>query len=424
MRGGIRWSRLVPQTRHQIIINMKRLFLLLFSALTAFNSFAQSTGCSACNEALKIIQNTTIKNSNTTNNEALSTMFKYDYSYWEKYKSNSSYNTEAEAGFSIFSASFGTNSSSSEAREKYETLRNEYQLNRNLSNSAYQYLFQNTTDPKNLNTWLQCMINTCGEGPFIESTTITDVDFIVNLGWRIKNAANNSRATITVVPVNCRLVNGDLRSGQTFSPSIPRVGGFQKTDKNKSASVSITVTGYATPYTVNVPAATQNTVKPVVLINSNIPPGTVVAYAGNDIPDGWLICDGRPINSSQYAALYNAIGTIWGAGNSRAGEFNLPDFRGLFLRGLDSNRGLDPSRKMGTRQDDALQDHAHKSYKFKNNNDGGNRPVGESGGKSSIYETDWAGQMVGEINPEGKPKSKVANETRPVNQAVFYIIKY
>ncbi len=71
---------------------------------------------------------------------------------------------------------------------------------------------------------------------------------------------------------------------------------------------------------------------------AGIPPGTIIAYGGdiNNIPLGWRFCDGSLISNTEpgYANLFAAIGNNFG-GNST--EFNLPDFRGRFLRGVDNN---------------------------------------------------------------------------------------
>jgi microcystin-dependent protein len=71
-----------------------------------------------------------------------------------------------------------------------------------------------------------------------------------------------------------------------------------------------------------------------------MPAGTIVPYGGNVIPAGWILCDGREVNRSEYANLYAAIGTIWGHGNNST-TFNLPDMRGVFLRGVSGNSGKD-----------------------------------------------------------------------------------
>jgi microcystin-dependent protein len=78
------------------------------------------------------------------------------------------------------------------------------------------------------------------------------------------------------------------------------------------------------------------------IIDRLVPPGTIVAFGGhsNKVPDGWLLCDGRALSSSQYRELYLVIGTNWGLGLRGVGnlDFNVPDLRGMFLRGVNYNR--------------------------------------------------------------------------------------
>jgi Phage Tail Collar Domain len=78
--------------------------------------------------------------------------------------------------------------------------------------------------------------------------------------------------------------------------------------------------------------------------NNLVPPGTVVAFAGESAPPGWLLCDGAPVSQSMYPALFAAIGTAHGNGGM-SGRFNLPDLRGRFVRGVD--RGVMPPRNPG-----------------------------------------------------------------------------
>ena len=69
------------------------------------------------------------------------------------------------------------------------------------------------------------------------------------------------------------------------------------------------------------------------------PVGGVLAFAGEQPPTGWLVADGRPLRSADYPELYSVIRTTHGTGvddaGVKVGEFNLPDYRGLFLRGVD-----------------------------------------------------------------------------------------
>jgi microcystin-dependent protein len=67
------------------------------------------------------------------------------------------------------------------------------------------------------------------------------------------------------------------------------------------------------------------------------PAGIVVAFAATVIPEGWLECNGASISRTQYAGLFAAIGTTYGAGDGST-TFGLPDFRGRVLVGVDSTQ--------------------------------------------------------------------------------------
>jgi microcystin-dependent protein len=57
------------------------------------------------------------------------------------------------------------------------------------------------------------------------------------------------------------------------------------------------------------------------------PSGGIMDFAGPIAPEGWLLCDGAAVSREDYAALFEAIGTTWGAGDGST-TFNVPDLRG------------------------------------------------------------------------------------------------
>lgn len=69
-----------------------------------------------------------------------------------------------------------------------------------------------------------------------------------------------------------------------------------------------------------------------------VPSGQSVMFVGpaNQIPEGWLLCNGTLISQTTYAALFQAIGNNWGT--APAGFFRLPDFQGKVLIGADGSR--------------------------------------------------------------------------------------
>ena len=73
------------------------------------------------------------------------------------------------------------------------------------------------------------------------------------------------------------------------------------------------------------------------------PAGLIAPFAGtkDKVPNGWLLCDGSAVSRSKYKNLYDAIGVCWGTGDGST-TFNLPDLRGMFLRGVSDESGNDP----------------------------------------------------------------------------------
>lgn len=79
------------------------------------------------------------------------------------------------------------------------------------------------------------------------------------------------------------------------------------------------------------------------LASAFLPPGVIMPFAGpeNKVPDGWLLCDGRTVNSEQYPILFENIGTHWGFETNITGNgvtyFKLPNFQNRTLWGADEH---------------------------------------------------------------------------------------
>jgi microcystin-dependent protein len=92
--------------------------------------------------------------------------------------------------------------------------------------------------------------------------------------------------------------------------------------------------------------------------NGQVPAGAVEMFARSTPPVGWLKANGATVNRVTYAALFAAIGGTFGAGDGST-TFQLPDLRGVFLRGLDDGKGIDVGRTLGTAQEDGIASHTH-----------------------------------------------------------------
>lgn len=156
------------------------------------------------------------------------------------------------------------------------------------------------------------------------------------------------------------------------------------------------------------------------------PPGTVLVLAASSCPSGTLLADGSAISRTTYSQLYLAIGNSHGSGDGST-TFNLPDYRGRFLRGVDGGTGRDPNaasrtamatggntgNAVGSVQDDAFQGHAHGYY----DNQSGTGSSGAAGTSSWRDLTTYAIRTDG-VN--GTPRT--AAETRPINANVIYCV--
>ena len=81
-------------------------------------------------------------------------------------------------------------------------------------------------------------------------------------------------------------------------------------------------------------------------LSAVIPPGTIIHYAGRTVPSGWLICNGANVRRTAYAALFAAIGTIYGTGDGST-TFGLPNLDGRFLEGTTSTSSVGNYRSAG-----------------------------------------------------------------------------
>ena len=138
------------------------------------------------------------------------------------------------------------------------------------------------------------------------------------------------------------------------------------------------------------------------------PVGAVTHFAGTVAPDNWLFCHGQALLRSEYPELYAVIGIAFGTNGTT--DFNLPDTRGEFIRGLDNGRGVDEGRAMGTPQSDEFRSHTH-GYSDSYTNTQSNAPAGTN-------------TTTGAVNAAKTTDAVGGPETRPRNIALNTIIKF
>jgi len=220
--------------------------------------------------------------------------------------------------------------------------------------------------------------------------------------------------------------------GQILTPNQP-------VNANVYSMVANTVVDGAITYAKLAPSAQAATV----------PPGAVMAYDGSVAPAGWLLCDGSAVSRATYTSLFSVIGINHGSGDGTS-TFNLPDYRGRFLRGQNQGTGRDTDAatrvvmNAGGNIGDAIGSveggaTAMPNNTFATDKSGAHthqylRPVHSPGDQTGSNGTNWviaADQYGTTGSPEGTADGAHSHkviggdlETRPVNASVNFIIKY
>ncbi len=156
----------------------------------------------------------------------------------------------------------------------------------------------------------------------------------------------------------------------------------------------------------------------------NVPVGAVLAWPLTPPSLGveWLICDGTSYLVATYPVLHAYLGDAYGGDGGT--NFNVPDYRGEFLRGQDAGAGVDPNAaartdrgdgttgdNVGTKQADEFGSHRHGlpavfPHSIVNLPTGSNPRQLGFGAPGTVF-TDFEG----------------GDETRPVNTYVIWAIK-
>ena len=158
--------------------------------------------------------------------------------------------------------------------------------------------------------------------------------------------------------------------------------------------------------------------------NALMPVGSIHMMAMGTIPTGFLECNGQSVSISTYPALSAYLNFTYG-GSAPSGLFQVPDFRGMFLRGKGTN-GIDSnytsSSSYGMIQSDGIKSQTH-NILF------GYLPTtGSSGGQNAYNSTspnyNNPGTGAGRVTGITSNNNNSYSETRPGNFPVLYCIKY
>ena len=106
----------------------------------------------------------------------------------------------------------------------------------------------------------------------------------------------------------------------TVGPTV-RVGA-----PGQATTTALGIVELATAAEAQAGTDTQRVPTPSALAGLLVPTGTVLDFAGVVIPSGYLLCDGRAVSRTTYAALYAVLGIQHGAGDGST-TFQIPDLR-------------------------------------------------------------------------------------------------
>ena len=159
-----------------------------------------------------------------------------------------------------------------------------------------------------------------------------------------------------------------------------------------------------------------------VVINAGV--GFCLPFYGETAPPGTLACDGSEISREAYKELFQVLGTKAGAGDGST-TFNLPDFRGRFIRGTGGNAAA-----LGAEQGDAIREIAgvlggYNSWLFDDTCSGCFEPGSISGAKRvNTYEENPTYANSAYARFAASYVVPTAAENRPVNVALLWCIIY
>lgn len=170
---------------------------------------------------------------------------------------------------------------------------------------------------------------------------------------------------------------------------------------------------------------------------SAVPVGGIILVSTPTVPVGFLECDGSLQLIATLPSLYANIGTYYNLAGDPANSFRLPNGRGVFVRGADNGRGVDPSRTLGTLQQPDTASHSHTgttanagshTHNFNWNNtptSADNPGIGAAMHYAAIGQAPQTNRVIsaGDHNHTFTTNNTGGTETRPINVAWMYCIK-
>lgn len=96
---------------------------------------------------------------------------------------------------------------------------------------------------------------------------------------------------------------------------------------------------------MHAPMTALKVAQAITALVSTVPTGTILPFAGNTIPEGFLDCNGAAVSRTTYSGLFGVIGTTFGGGDGST-TFNLPN--------LSDDRFIEFASTAGTQKNAGL----------------------------------------------------------------------
>jgi microcystin-dependent protein len=269
----------------------------------------------------------------------------------------------------------------------------------------------------------------------------TTINGILNVNGGINGTIGTSSANIgNFTNVN---VSGPLNAdggiygafNGTIGLTTQNIGNF--TYVNVSGGIdtieasSILNIGSTKANVVNVGNASSNTT--ILGTNNLTPPGSIMMYAGEVAQAGWLLCDGTSKSRETYSALFNVIGTIYGAGDGSL-TFNIPNLQGNVPVGKSNVTPFNALNNTGGEQTHTLTTQEMPSHNHDVTDNGHRHPIyifnGSAGvgvsltpAEYSLNTSDTSATATTGISIQNKGGDLAHNNLQPYI-VLNYIIKY
>ena len=164
--------------------------------------------------------------------------------------------------------------------------------------------------------------NISSQAVTVDSVTATGA---LSVGGTLKDPRLSIRSATTELHGTARFATSAESTTGTATDVALTPGVLKSTI---SSYVSGTV-DYATTAQTTAGTATDKAVTPAGLkaalpsLGTANPVGTIISFASQTLPTGYIKCDGAAVSRTDYSALFGVIGTTYGIGNG-ATTFNLP----------------------------------------------------------------------------------------------------